>query len=134
MALQPGDVLGPYRIEALLGIGGMGEVYRARDTRLGRDAALKVIALRLVGDPSFRQRFEIEARAASVLNHPAIVTIYDVGEADGSSWIAMEWIEGRTPRQLLADEPMPLGQVLSMARQIVQKFGSWAISRQEIFS
>ena len=118
MALPPGAVLGPYRIEALLGTGGMGEVYRARDTRLGRDAALKVIAPRLIGDPSLRRRFEIEARAASVLNHPAIVTIYDVGESDGTSWIAMEWIEGRTLRQVLSDGPMPPGRVLSIARQI----------------
>ncbi|HEV8657272.1 MAG TPA: protein kinase [Thermoanaerobaculia bacterium] len=118
MALEPGDLLGPYRIEALLGIGGMGEVYRARDTRLGRDAALKVIAPRLLGDPSLRRRFEIEARAASVLNHPAIVTIYDVGEAGDVSWIAMEWVEGRTLRQALSEGPLPLGQVLSIARQI----------------
>jgi serine/threonine-protein kinase len=120
MALEPGDVLGPYRIEALLGVGGMGEVYRARDTRLGRDAALKVIAPRLLGDPSLRRRFEIEARAASVLNHPAIVTIYDVGEADGTSWIAMEWIEGRTLRQLLSEGALPLGRVLAIARQIAE--------------
>ena len=120
MALKPGDLLGPYRIQALLGIGGMGEVYRARDTRLGRDAALKVIAPRLLGDAALRRRFEIEARAASVLNHPAIVTIYDVGESGAVSWIAMEWVEGRTLRQVLSEALLPLGQVLSIARQIAE--------------
>jgi TolB-like protein/cytochrome c-type biogenesis protein CcmH/NrfG/predicted Ser/Thr protein kinase len=120
MSLEPGDLLGPYRIQALLGTGGMGEVYRARDTRLGRDAALKVIAPRLLGDPSLRRRFELEARAASVLNHPAIVTIYDVGEADGVSWIAMEWVEGRTLRQTLSGGPLALAQALSIAREIAE--------------
>src|SRR5438876_3809777 len=105
MALQPGDRLGPYEILTLLAVGGMGEVYRGRDTRLGRDVALKVISPRLVGDPSLRHRFEREARAASALNHPSIVTVYDVGETDGISWIAMEWVEGRTLRQLLAEGP-----------------------------
>ena len=81
MALEPGDRLGPYEVQSLLGAGGMGEVYRGRDTRLGRDVALKVISTKLVGDPSSRRRFELEARAASALNHPAIVTIYDVGQA-----------------------------------------------------
>jgi TolB-like protein/predicted Ser/Thr protein kinase/cytochrome c-type biogenesis protein CcmH/NrfG len=120
MSLQPGDFLGPYRILALLGTGGMGEVYRARDTRLGRDAALKVIAPRLLADPSLRRRFEIEARAASVLNHPAIVTIYDVGETGQVSWIAMEWVEGRTLRDTLSEEPLSLDRVLSIAREIAE--------------
>src|SRR5437899_5846446 len=103
MPLETGDRLGPYRIEALLGIGGMGEVYRARDTRLGRDVALKVISPSLVGDPSLHRRFEREARAASVLNHPSIVSVYDVGDSWGASWIAMEWVEGRTLRQAISD-------------------------------
>lgn len=92
MPLQPRDRLGPYEIQALLGVGGMGEVYRGRDTRLGRDVALKVISPGKVGDAEHRRRFELEARAASVLNHPSIVTIYDVGETEGVSWIAMEWV------------------------------------------
>jgi TolB-like protein/Tfp pilus assembly protein PilF/predicted Ser/Thr protein kinase len=96
----------------------MGEVYRGLDTRLGRDVALKVISQRLVGDASSRRRFETEARAASVLNHPAIVTIYDVGESDGVSWIAMEWVEGRTLRDLLADGPLPVREAWSIAKQI----------------
>src|SRR5687768_6314496 len=102
MPLTPGSRLGPYEILALLGVGGMGEVYRGWDTRLGRDVALKVISPELVGDASSRRRFEHEARAASALNHPVIVTIYDVGETEGTSWIAMEWVDGQTLRQLLA--------------------------------
>jgi serine/threonine protein kinase/Tfp pilus assembly protein PilF len=119
MTLTAGMRLGPYEVLTLLGAGGMGEVYRARDTRLGRDVALKVIAPRLVGDPSLRSRFEREARAASVLNHPSIVTVYDVGDSAGVSWIAMEWVEGRTLRQAISDGPLPLGDALSIARQIV---------------
>jgi eukaryotic-like serine/threonine-protein kinase len=118
MTLSAGDLLGPYRIQALLGAGGMGEVYCARDTRLGRDAALKVIAPRLTGDASLRRRFETEARAASALNHPAVVTIYDVGETDGISWIAMEWVEGRTLRAALADGLMPVARVVAITRQL----------------
>ena len=83
----------------------MGEVYRGVDTRLGRAVALKVISQRLVGDEGSRRRFETEARAASALNHPAIVTIYDIGEGDGMSWIAMELVEGRTLREAIADGP-----------------------------
>jgi TolB-like protein/tRNA A-37 threonylcarbamoyl transferase component Bud32 len=122
MALQSGERLGPYEIKALLGVGGMGEVYRGRDTRLGRDVALKVISPKRIGDPDLRRRFEVEARAASVLNHPSIVTIYDVGETGEVSWIAMEWVEGRTLRQALleADGPLPLRDALTIARQIAE--------------
>ena len=120
MPLQPRDRLGPYEIQTLLGVGGMGEVYRGRDTRLGRDVALKVISPKRVGDPSLRHRFELEARAASVLNHPSIVTIYDVGETEGVSWIAMEWVEGRTLRDALIDGPLPLREALSIAQQIAE--------------
>jgi serine/threonine protein kinase/TolB-like protein/Tfp pilus assembly protein PilF len=118
--LRPGDRLGPYEVEALLGVGGMGEVYRGRDTRLGRDVALKVISPRLVEEPSLRRRFELEARAASVLNHPSIVTIYDVGESEGISWIAMEWVEGRTLRQAIAEGPLPIRDAVSIARQLAE--------------
>ena len=118
MPLQPGDRLGPYAIQSLLGEGGMGEVYRGRDTRLGRDVALKVISPKLVGDPRLRRRFELEARAASVLNHPSIVTIYDVGDAEGIPWIAMEWVEGQTLRDALGTGPLPIREALHVARQI----------------
>jgi serine/threonine-protein kinase len=118
MGLQPGDKLGPYVIQALLGVGGMGEVYRGRDTRLGRDIALKVISPKHVENASTRRRFELEARAASVLNHPSIVTVYDVGETAGVSWIAMEWVEGPTLREMLSKGPPPIADALSLARQI----------------
>jgi serine/threonine protein kinase len=98
----------------------MGEVYRGRDTRLGRDVALKVISPKLVGNETSRHRFEREARAASALNHPAIVTVYDVGETEGVSWIAMEWVDGRTLRQVFADGPLPLHDAWSIARQIAE--------------
>jgi len=118
VALAPGHRLGPYEIQALIGAGGMGEVYRGRDTRLGRDVALKVIAPRLADDASFRRRFELEARAASALNHPSIVTIYDVGETGGQSWIAMEWVEGRTLRHALDVGPLPVREAWSIMRQV----------------
>ena len=120
MGLQAGDRLGPYEVQALLGVGGMGEVYRGRDTRLGRDVALKVISPKRVEDASLRRRFELEARAASVLNHPSIVTVYDVGETGGVSWIAMEWVEGRTLRQVLGPGPLAVRDALSLARQIAE--------------
>jgi hypothetical protein len=132
MALQPKDRLGPYEIVALLGVGGMGEVYRGRDTRLGRDVALKVISPKRLGDDDLRRRFELEARAASVLNHPSIVTIYDVGDTDGVAWIAMEWVEGRTLRLALleADGPLPLSDALTIARQVAEGLaaarGGWS--------
>ena len=118
MALAPDDRLGPYRIETLLGAGGMGEVYRGTDTRLGRAVALKVISATLVGDEASRRRFETEARAASALNHPSIVTIYDIGESGGMSWIAMELIEGRTLSDAVAEGPLPIRRAWSIARQV----------------
>ena len=98
----------------------MGEVYRGVDTRLGRAVALKVISQRLVGDEASRRRFETEARAASALNHPAIVTIYDIGESDGLSWIAMELVEGRTLRDAIAHGPLSIRQAWSIARQFAE--------------
>src|SRR4029077_17612613 len=83
-----------------------------------RDVALKIISPRVAGVPSFRYRFERESRAASALNHPSIVTVYDVGETDGISWIAMEWVEGRTLRQVLTAGPLPVRDVCGITRQI----------------
>jgi len=120
MPFVSGDRLGPYEVEHLLGAGGMGEVYRGVDTRLGRAVALKVISQRLVGDEGSRRRFETEARAASALNHPAIVTIYDIGEGDGLSWIAMELVEGRTLREAIADGPLSIRLAWSIARQLAE--------------
>jgi TolB-like protein/cytochrome c-type biogenesis protein CcmH/NrfG len=98
----------------------MGEVYRGKDVRLGRDVAVKVISPERVGDPRLRRRFELEARAASVLNHPSIVTVYDVGETSGIPWIAMEWVEGETLRHALGRGPLPLRQALQLARQVAE--------------
>jgi Tol biopolymer transport system component len=118
MTLSAGTRLGPYEILALLGVGGMGEVYRARDTRLGREAAVKVLPEALSADRERLARFESEARAASALNHPNIVTIYDVGEADGVAWIGMELVEGSTLRDVLAEGPLPPRRAAALAAQL----------------
>src|SRR5260370_20925483 len=98
MALAQGPQLGPYEIRASLVSGGMGEVYRATDTRLKRDVAVKVLSSRLITESSAKQRFEREARTASVLNDPHIRTIYDVGEHEGQQFLVMELLEGQTPQ------------------------------------
>ncbi|HEX7251887.1 MAG TPA: serine/threonine-protein kinase, partial [Thermoanaerobaculia bacterium] len=118
MTLLAGSKLGPYEILAPLGAGGMGEVYRARDAKLGREIAIKVLPAQTSGDPDRRQRFEQEARAASALNHPNILTIYDIDSADGALYIAMEFVEGRTVRDLVAsEEPLPTRKLLDVAVQ-----------------
>src|SRR5678815_4620913 len=96
MALAPGVRLGPYEIAAPIGAGGMGEVYRARDTRLDRTVAIKVLPESLAADPQLRERFEREARAISSLNHPHICTLYDVGHQDGIDFLVLEYLEGET--------------------------------------
>ena len=99
----------------------MGEVYRARDAKLGREIAIKVLSGATASDPDRRQRFEREARAASALNHPNILTIYDVGEADGTIYIAMELVEGKTLRELVASgEPLPTKKLLDVAAQTAE--------------
>jgi serine/threonine protein kinase len=113
-----GRMLGPYQVLSKLGEGGMGEVYRARDTRLDRFVALKLLPAAVATDPDRLSRFEREARAASALNHPAIVTIYDIGSADLQSWISMELVDGQTLRDLLANGPLPLRRALTLAAQI----------------
>jgi serine/threonine protein kinase/Tol biopolymer transport system component len=120
MTLVPGARLGPYEIVASLGTGGMGEVYRARDSRLRRELAVKVLPSSVAGDTGFLARFQSEARAASALNHPNIVTIHDIGTADGLSYILMELIDGRTLRQLLDGGPPPLKKTLQIAAQVAE--------------
>ena len=120
MTLPAGTRLGPYLILAPIGAGGMGEVYRARDERLGRDVAIKVLPAELAESSERLKRFEKEARSASALNHPNIVTIYDTGTTGGTSWIAMERVEGETLRKLLGAGPMPLKKLLAVATQIAE--------------
>src|SRR6202158_143109 len=120
MSLAAGSRLGSYEIVAPLGAGGMGEVYRARDGKLSRELAIKVLPEAMAADSDRRQRFEQEARSASALNHPNILTIYDIGEADGSLYIAMELVEGKTLRELVAAEPLPTKKLLDTAVQIAE--------------
>jgi Tol biopolymer transport system component len=118
MTLTPGTRLGPYEILTPLGAGGMGEVYRARDTRLGREVAVKVLPESLSQDADRLRRFEQEARSASALNHPNIVTIYDIGQATSGSYIAMELVEGGTLRDILDDGPLPTKRLLLISAQV----------------
>jgi serine/threonine protein kinase len=116
-----GRSLAHYRITAAIGAGGMGEVYRATDTKLGRDVAIKVLPSVTASDPDRRQRFEQEARSASALNHPNILTIHDIGETDGVIYIAMELVDGRTLRELLAPgEPLPTKKLLDIGVQAAE--------------
>ena len=116
MTLAPGARVGPYDVLSPLGSGGMGDVYLARDTRLEREVALKVLLAEVTNDPARLKRFENEARSASALNHPNIVTIYDVGTSDSVSWIAMERVEGKTLRDLLPAGSLPCMQLRSRIR------------------
>jgi serine/threonine protein kinase len=118
MPLSAGTRLGPYEILAALGAGGMGEVYRARDSRLGRDVAIKILPRELASDPERIKRFEKEARAASALNHPSLVTIHDIGNSNGVEYISMELVEGRTLRELLADGPLAPRALLGIGAQV----------------
>src|SRR5258708_23686223 len=105
MAVTCGRKLGPYAIVAPLGAGGMGEVYRARDTRLGRDVAIKVLPAEFASDADRLNRFEQEARVLSALNHPNLLAIYDVGAQDGIHYLVSELLEGECLRQRLSDGP-----------------------------
>jgi len=118
MALSPGIRLGPYEILALLGTGGMGEVYRARDTRLERTVALKILPAELSNDPVRKQRFEREAKTISSLNHPHICVLHDIGHQDGIDYLVMECVEGETLAKRLENGPLPLDQVLKYGAQI----------------
>jgi serine/threonine protein kinase/tetratricopeptide (TPR) repeat protein len=107
MSVAPGTRLGPYEVVALLGAGGMGEVYQARDTRLGRDVAIKVLPAEFAADPDRLRRFEQEARAVAALNHPNILAIHDIGTHEGAPYIVTELLEGETLRHRLSGERLP---------------------------
>jgi predicted ATPase/serine/threonine protein kinase len=117
-ALSPGTRFGSYEILQRLGAGGMGEVFRARDTRLDRGVAIKTLSLVLCSQPEALARFEQEARAACALNHPNIVTIYELGQLNGTHYIAMELVDGETVRNLLASGPIPFRKAIAIAAQI----------------
>jgi eukaryotic-like serine/threonine-protein kinase len=120
MPLAPGTKLGPYEIVSPLGAGGMGEVYRAQDTRLERDVAVKILPKELSADPARKQRFQLEAKIISGLNHPNICVLHDVGNQDGVDYLVMECVEGETLAKRLARGPLPLEQIPGYAIQILE--------------
>src|SRR2546427_1632480 len=118
MTLTVATNLGPYEVLGALGAGGMGEVYRARDTRLDRTVAVKILPDHLASRAELRERFEREARTVASLNHPHICTLHDIGHQDGTDYLVMEYLEGETLAQRLLRGPLPLEQVLQFAIEI----------------
>ncbi len=118
MPLEAGTRLGPYEILSPLGAGGMGEVYKARDTRLDRTVAIKVLPAHVADDPDLRQRFEREAKTISSLNHPHICTLHDIGEHDGRPFIAMELLEGQVLSQRIGSHAIRIEQVVEWVLQV----------------
>src|SRR5438876_9793627 len=120
MTIAAGSRFGPYELDSLLGTGGMGEVYRAHDPRLRRDVALKVLTSSRAADAERLRRFEQEAQATGRLNHPNILTVYDVGQQDGIAYVVSELLQGETLRQRLVRERLPLRRGLELAIQIAR--------------
>jgi len=120
MTLNPGTRLGPYEILSPLGAGGMGEVYRAKDTRLDRTVAVKVLPFHLSSEPELKQRLEREAKAISALQHANICTLHDIGSQDGIDFLVMEYLEGQTLAERLAKGALPIEQVLKIGREIAE--------------
>jgi serine/threonine protein kinase len=118
MALTSGTKLGPYEIQSPLGAGGMGEVYRARDTRLDRVVAIKILPKQFQSDSDLKVRFQREARAISSLQHTNICTLFDVGHQDGTDYLVMEYLEGETLAARLVKGPLPPDEVLKIAIEI----------------
>src|SRR4051794_18160601 len=118
-----GEVFGHYRVLEILGRGGMGVVYRAEDTRLRRQVALKFLPEALLRSPVSRERFQREARTASAINHPNICTIYDVGEQDGQPFIAMELLDGVPLNKMLSEGPIPFENLTEWAEKIADALG-----------
>src|ERR1700732_2230644 len=115
MPILSGKRLGPYEILSAIGAGGMGEVYRAKDSRLNRIVAVKVLPSHLADSSELRERFEREARTIASLNHPHICTLHDIGHQDGTDYFVMEYVEGETLEQRLRKGPLPLEQALQYA-------------------
>ena len=124
MALSPGARLGPYEIHSAIGAGGMGEVYRAQDARLGRDVAIKVLPESLADDADRRARFEREARAVAALSHPNIINIFDTGIHEAHPFVVMELLDGETLRERLASGPLPVRKAVDIAVQIARGLGA----------
>src|ERR1700676_4903748 len=120
MPLAPGTKLGPYEILAPIGAGGMGEVYRAKDTRLGRDVALKILPESFAREPDRLRRFEQEARAVAALNHPNILAIHDIGTHDGAPYLVSECLEGQSLRDELKGGALPLRRSIEYGTEIAQ--------------
>src|SRR5262245_12672554 len=118
MSLASGSKLGPYEIVGLLGAGGMGEVYRAHDPRLGRNVAIKILPAGFTADQERLWRFEREARAVASLNHPHICTVHDIGEHEGHRYLVMELMDGQPLGDRLAAGPMPMPLLLDLAIHI----------------
>src|SRR4029450_1926853 len=121
MDLTAGSRLAQYEIVSAVGSGGMGVVYRARDTRLGREVALKVMAPHIASDPHMRARFETEARAVASLSHPGILSIYELAVADGVPFAVMELLEGRNLRERIAAGPLPWREAVDIAAAIADR-------------
>ncbi len=120
MSLAAGTRLGPYEVIAPIGEGGMGEVYRARDSRLGRDVAIKVLAGAVSDAPDRLRRFEQEARATSALNHPNVLVVHDIGQHDGAPYVVSELLDGATLRQQLTGAPLPASRVAANGVEIAR--------------
>ena len=136
MALTAGTTLGPYQIDASLGAGGMGEVYKATDTRLDRTVAIKVLPEHVASDPDLKQRFEREARTVAALNHPHICTLHDIGNQDGIDFLVMEYLDGETVahRQGIVHRDLKPGNIMLTnvwdsfpkgARQCYREWTNW---------
>ncbi len=120
MSLSPAERLGPYEVVSRIGAGGMGEVWRARDTRLGRDVAIKILTRTGSSDGDRIRRFEVEMKAVGRLNHPNVLAVYDVGSHDGVPYLVTELLEGETLRDRLDRGPLPLKTAASVAVEIAQ--------------
>ena len=123
MPLSLSDNLGPYRILSKVGEGGMGEVYKALDTRLERTVAIKVLPEHIANREELRERFEREARAVASLNHPNICTLHDIGSQDGHGYMVMEFMEGETLADRIQKGALPLPEALAFATQIADEIG-----------